>query len=198
MQIVLSLKFKFSRCDFKQVSRSKNNQIDSLANLASAVEYQFPTEYIMKPSIQRSRGEVLFLDTSSGWRDLIIAYLRDRVLPGDKIKMQKFQHMASRYILLGDILYKKSYFKLHSDTYLKSLGLDKAKKVMQKIHDGDYRNHERGRSLATKPLIGVLLAQDVQRCQGVRRCPQCQRFAPSSSRPSKGLHALWSPWPFIQ
>ena len=41
LQLVLSLKSKFSQCEFKQVPRSKNNYTDFLANLASTVEYQF-------------------------------------------------------------------------------------------------------------------------------------------------------------
>ena len=73
LQIVLNLKFKFPRCDFKQVTRSENH--DYLANLASAVEYQFqqeiPVEHIMKHSIRRS-GEVARLDTSPSWRDRIL------------------------------------------------------------------------------------------------------------------------------
>jgi len=39
LKIVLNLKSKFSRCDFKQVSQSENNHTDSLVNLASAVKY---------------------------------------------------------------------------------------------------------------------------------------------------------------
>ena len=122
LQIVLTLKSKFPRCDFKQVSRSENNHTDSLANLGSAVEYQFrqeiPIEYIMKPSIQRS-GEVLCLDTYPGWRDPTIAYLKDGVLPSDKTEAQKLQQMAAWYMLLRDVLYIKSYSKLHSDPYLR-------------------------------------------------------------------------------
>ena len=41
LQIVFSLKSKFPHCDFKHVSRSENNHAESLANLASAVDYQF-------------------------------------------------------------------------------------------------------------------------------------------------------------
>ena len=61
LQLVLSLKSKFLRCDFKQVPRSENNHANSLANLASAVEFQFMreihVEYIVKPNIQQSGGE---------------------------------------------------------------------------------------------------------------------------------------------
>jgi len=60
--------------------------------------------------------------------------------------------LATRYILLGDLLYKKSYIKLHSNPYLRCLGPDEAKKVMQEIHDGDCENHTRGRSLTHKAI----------------------------------------------
>jgi len=39
LQLILSLKLKFLRCDFRQISRSENNYADSLANLGSTVEY---------------------------------------------------------------------------------------------------------------------------------------------------------------
>jgi len=78
--------------------------------------------------------------------------LKDEVLLNNRAEAQKRQHLATRYILLGDILYKKSYSKLHSDPYLRCLGPDKAKKVMQEIHDGDYGNHAGGQSLSHKAI----------------------------------------------
>ena len=60
--------------------------------------------------------------------------------------------MTTRYRVLGDIMYKKSYSKLHSDPYLRCLGPDEVKKVMQEIHDGDCGNHARGRSLTHKVI----------------------------------------------
>ena len=59
-----------------------------------------------------------------------MTYLKDGVLPNDKTEAQKLQHMAIQYVLLGYILYKKSYSRLHSDPYLRCLRLDKAKTVM--------------------------------------------------------------------
>ena len=98
------------------------------------MEFQFrrkiPVEYIVKPNIQRSGGEVLCLDTSPKWRDPIITYLKDGVLPDDRVEAQKLKHLATRYILLGNVLYKKFYSKFHSDSYLRCLGPDEAKKVI--------------------------------------------------------------------
>ena len=60
--------------------------------------------------------------------------------------------MATQYVLLGDVLYKKSYFSLHHDPYLRCVGSEEAQKVMQEIHDGDCGNHAVGRFLAHKVI----------------------------------------------
>ena len=39
LQLILRLKLKFLHCDFKHISRSENNLVDSLASLGSAIEY---------------------------------------------------------------------------------------------------------------------------------------------------------------
>jgi len=80
---------------------------------------------------------VLRLDTSLGFRDPIIAYLKDGVMPNERVKTQKLQHLITKYILLGEILYKQSYSEFHSDTCLRCLRLDEAKEVRQEIHDGE-------------------------------------------------------------
>jgi len=78
--------------------------------------------------------------------------MKNGVLPSDKPKVKNLQHMVTRYILLGDILYKKSYFKLHSDPYLRCLRPDEAKKAMQEIYDGDCENLAGGRFLTQKAM----------------------------------------------
>jgi len=74
------------------------------------------------------------------------------MLPEDKAEVQKLQHLATGYILLGGLLYKKSYSRLRNDPYLRCLRPEEARSVMQEIHDGDYGNHAGGRSLAHKAI----------------------------------------------
>jgi len=73
------------------------------------------------------------------------------MLPSDRVKARKLQHMATRYMLKGDLLYKL-YSKLHSDSYSSCLESDEARRVMQEIHDGYCENHVRGRSSAHKVI----------------------------------------------
>ena len=156
LQPVLRLKSKIPRYDFKWVPRSKNNHTNSLANPEVAKEFQFrrkiPIKHIANSSVQQPTREVLCLNTSPGWRDPIITYLKYETLFDDKTEAQKVQHLATRNTLLKDTQYKKSYSRLHSDPYLRCLRLDEHRKVMQKIHDGDYGNHARGHFLAHKVI----------------------------------------------
>ena len=48
-------------------------------------------------------------------------------------------------------------------------------------------------------LIG-LLPRDIggQACKYVKKCDQCQRFAPNIHQPEGVLNPLSSPWPFAQ
>ena len=144
----------------------ENNHTDSLANLGAATEFQFrreiPVEHITNPSVQQPIRESLRIDTSLEWRDLIIAYLKNGTLPDDMVEARKLQHLATRYTLLGDILYKKSYSNLHSDPYLRCLSLEKSRKVMEEIHNGDYENHSRTLRNPQSHQPRILLAQNVR------------------------------------
>ena len=51
LQLVLGLKSKILRCNFKWVPRSKNNHADSLANLGAATEFQFRTQIPVSTSL---------------------------------------------------------------------------------------------------------------------------------------------------
>ena len=103
--------------------------------------------------------------------------------------------MATRYILIGDLLYKKSYSKLHSDPYLRCLGSDEARWVMKEIHASDRENHVEGRSFSHKVInqgyYWPKMFYDSK--EYVKKCQQCQRFT-LSNRPSEDLHNLQSPW----
>ena len=68
-------------------------------------------DFISRPSISVGRNEALRLDLSPGWREPILEYLRNKILPPDKTEAQKLQHVATRYRIINDKLYKVSYHK---------------------------------------------------------------------------------------
>jgi len=79
-------------------------------------------------SVHRPIGEVLRLDTSPGWRDSIIVYLKDGSLSDNRVEAQILLHLATIYTLLGYVLYKKPYSKLSVDPYVRYFRPDKARR----------------------------------------------------------------------
>ena len=112
--------------------------------LASAVDFQFrceiPVEHIMMPSNHKPDEYVFCLDRSPGWRDPIISFLKDETLSKDKVEAQKLQHIAIRYILIRELLYKKNHI---SGCIMIPRWLPQARsqECDAAIHDDDCGNH---------------------------------------------------------
>ena len=164
LNVVIAWKTKFSRCDFKQVPRSKNNHADSLAALTSVVNFQFrceiTIEHIPKPSIKKPDEEILRIYRSPGWKDPIISFLKKWDASRRQGRSSKLQHIATRYVLLGELLHKESY---SNDPYLRCLGAGGSQECDARIYDGDCGNHAEGRSRAHKAINKkVLLTQEVR------------------------------------
>ena len=65
------------------------------------------------------------------WKSPIIEYLKNPATD-TKSESVKLRIRATRYILIDDILYKKSF----SFPYLRCLGPDEAHYVLREIHEG--------------------------------------------------------------
>jgi len=106
LNVVTAWKTKFSRCDFKQVPRSKNNHADSLGALTSVVNFQFrceiTIEHIPKPSIKKPDEEILRLYRSPGWKDPIISFLKNGPFPEDKAEAQSYNISPRGMYSLGN------------------------------------------------------------------------------------------------
>ena len=60
------------------------------------------------PSIEQNL-EVLRIEQKCSWMDPIISYIRDRVLPPDKLRARKIKAQALRYIMTDGVLYRRGY-----------------------------------------------------------------------------------------
>ena len=111
-----------SSWNLKSLDATSNGSSDlktitpSLANLEVAIEFLFRCkiliEHITNSNVHRPIKEVIRLDTSLGWRDPIITYLKDGSFPNDKAEAQKLIllpsiHTPRRY-LIQEILLQAS------------------------------------------------------------------------------------------
>ena len=78
----------------------------------------------------------------------IISYLKDGKLPEGKDEARKLRVRSARYVLMNEVLYKKSF----SQPYLRCLAPDEANYVMREVYEGACGNHSRARSLVHKVI----------------------------------------------
>jgi len=82
------------------------------------------------------------------WMIPIICYLKEGLLPEDKIEARKIQIKVTRFIIIDDVLYRRGYSLL----YLRCTSSEEANYVLCEIHKGTCGNHIGARSLVGKVL----------------------------------------------
>ncbi|KAH9729832.1 Ribonuclease H [Citrus sinensis] len=183
----------------KAVKADKNSRADILARMAAVADPKMPKsiplEVKSSPSIEQNLG-VLQIEQKCTWMDPITSYLRDRVLPPNKLRARKIRAQASRYMMIDGVLYRRGY----TLSFLRCLDEDDADYVLREIHEGICGNHSGGRCLAHKALrqgyFWPTMHQDAQ--EKTRSCVSCQSFASFSNQPPEKLTSIASPWPFAQ
>ena len=84
--------------------------------------------------------------------------------------------------------------------YLLCVHLDTSESLLEELHEGICGSHMRGRSLSHRAITQGYWWPGMQKKaqEYVRKCNQCQRFAPNIHKPGGVLNPLSSPWPFAQ
>ncbi|XP_074300718.1 uncharacterized protein LOC141632026 [Silene latifolia] len=129
------------------------------------------------------------------WRVPYLNWLRDGTLPEDRKEAQSFRIKASRYIMIDNILFRKSL----AGPCLKCLGKEEAETVLKDVHSGECRNHAGGQSLSNK-ILRQGYFWPTMRADAVnhaKRCESCQKAAPGIHQPAEPMHPIISPWPFM-
>ena len=129
--------------------------------------------------------------------DPIISFLKEDTLPSDKLETEKIRRKASRFQLYEDQkLYKRSF----SRPYLLCIHPETSELLLEELHDRICRSHTGGRSLSHRALTQGYWWPNMQKeaQEYVKKCDQCQRFAPNIHQLEGVLNPLSSPWPFAQ
>ncbi|KAH9668850.1 Ribonuclease H [Citrus sinensis] len=199
LKIVRQMMGKFEAVEVVQIPREQNSRADILARMAAVADPKMPKSVPLEmkstPSIEQNLG-VLRIEQKCSWRDPIVSYLRDGVLPPHKLRARKIRAQASRYTMIDGVLYRRGY----TLPFLRCLDDDDADYVLREVHEGICGNHSGGRSLAHKVLrqgyFWPIMHQDAQK--KTRGCASCQSFASFSNQPPEKLTSMASPWPFAQ
>ncbi|GKV01681.1 hypothetical protein SLEP1_g14220 [Rubroshorea leprosula] len=134
-------------------------------------------------------------DTPS-WTDSIVSFLRDGIVPEDRQEAMKLRKKASRYTLVDEVLYKRSF----SLPLLRCLNPYEAEYALREVHEGVCGSHVGARTLAHKVLRQGYYWPNMYKdaTYFVQKCPKCQFFAHLTHQPAEELTTLVAPWPFAQ
>ena len=95
---------------------------------------------------------------------------------------------------------KKLYKRFFSGPYLLCVHPDVSESLLEELHEGICGSHTGGRSLShwaiTQGYWWPGMQNETQ--EYVRKCDQCQRFAPNIHQPGRVLNPFSSLWPFAQ
>ena len=196
---VKCMQSKFDSFDLLHVPRSGNAHADSLAMLATSSAQDLPqvilVEDLYKPSRTGDTIQVNQIRPGPSWMDSVIQFLKEDILPKEKIEADKIRRKATSYWLSEDHkLYKRSF----SGPYLLCVHLELTVSLLEEMHEGICGSHTGGRSLAHRAITQGYWWPNMQRkaLEYVRKCDQCQWYALSIHQPKGILNPLSSLWPF--
>ena len=82
--------------------------------------------------------------------DSIIQFLKEDILPKEKLKADKVQRKATRFWLSKN---QKLYRRSFSGPYLLRVHLEMIESLLEELHEGICRSHTGGSSLAHRAII---------------------------------------------
>ena len=196
------LQLMFDSFDLLHVPRSGNAHVDSLSMLVTSSAQHLPqiilVKDLCKPTKTREMAQIHQIRVGPSWMDSIIRFLREDILHEEKMEADKIWRKATSYWLSEDHKLYKSSFSGPSGPYLLCVHPELIESLLEELHEGICGSHTKGRSLAHRAITQGYWWPNMQReaLEYVKKCDQCQRFAPSIHQPGGILNPLSSPWPF--
>ena len=129
--------------------------------------------------------------------DSIILFLKENILLEGKSEVDKVRRKVPRFWLSEDQkLYKRSFF----GPYLLCVHPEALELLLEELHEGFYGSQTRGKFLSYRALTQGYWWPNMQRetQEYVKKCDQCQRFAPKIHQLGGVLNPLSNPWLFTQ
>ena len=103
-------------------------------------------EDLYKP---RETAQIHQIRVGPSWMDSIIRFLREDILPGERIEADKIRRKATSYWVSEDHkLYKRSF----SGPYLLCVHPELTNSLLEEMHEGICESHTGGRSLAHRAI----------------------------------------------
>ena len=123
--------------------------VDSLVTLATPSTQNLPRviliEDLCKSTEVRGKGAYVHqVRVEPSWMDLIVLFLREDILPSDKLEVDKIWWKARCFWMSED----QKFYKLFSRPYLLYIHSEALELLLEELHGGIYGSHTGGRFLS--------------------------------------------------
>ncbi|GJU13965.1 reverse transcriptase domain-containing protein [Tanacetum coccineum] len=197
---VKGLTRNFKEFSIKQVPQSENKKANALSKIASTSFAHISKQVLMEELKEKSLNEkeVLVVVDEEGhtWMTPVYEYLTKEILPEDKKKARVVRYKASRYTVINETLYKKTFL----GPWLRCVRPLQANYVLREIHEGSCSMQSSPRSVVAKAIwtgyYWPIMHADARKL--IRECNDCQIHRPVPRNPQQNLTPITSPWPFYK
>ena len=179
------------------VPRAENQQADSLAKLASALEScedRKITLLTLPNSHLEKKEEVLNIQEPTDWRWEIWNQLTRGV--GDTQPTGERKKISPRFTIIDGVLYRRGF----NVPFLRCLSTVEATRALEDIHAGLCGSHGGAQMLAKRVFRAGFYWPTVQKDakEWVQKCEQCQKYANFTHKPGEPMTPIITPCPFAR
>jgi len=207
-ELVAKLLSHFKEFQLENIPRNGNSLADVMASAASLTpievegkETTFTIKNLGTSSIAKENSKMvgvsqMFAYEVSPWYQHIYKYLKDNFIDTNLDKREKIRmkRLATKYVVIGDVLYKRSF----NSILLRCLLSEHIDIALEHAHGGACGGHFNRRSIFGKLIkMGYWWpTMEHNCCEHVKKCEQCQKHAYLDLTPTQELNYVTSPWPF--
>ena len=147
---VRHLQSKFESFNLLHIPKSENAHANSLATLTTSSAQSLPRVILIKDlckptEVRGKAAHVHQVRVGPSWMDPIVLFLREDILPSEKLEADKIRRKAPRFWLSDNQkLYKRSF----SGPYLLCIHPEVSEPLFEELHEGICGSHIGGRSLS--------------------------------------------------
>ena len=199
---VRHLQTGFESFTLLQIPRNENTHVDSLSTLATSSAQDLPWVILLEKLCipTEKRREMIHIHqikVRPSWMDSIVLFLKEDILPKGKSEADKVRRKAPWFWLSED---KKLYKCSFSGPYLLCVHPEAMELLLEELHEVICGSHTGGRFLCHRAVTQGYWWPNMQRevQEYVKKCDQCQKFAPNIHQLGRFLNPLSNPWPFAQ
>ncbi|XP_075518282.1 uncharacterized protein LOC142552392 [Primulina tabacum] len=109
LQLIQAQAEVFVDWSIEQIPREENGEADALAKMAASLSEVITREVLHISRLVLSTEKEALSTLENSWMTPLVKFIVNNELPKDKVRAQKIKRQALRFVLLNNVLYRRSF-----------------------------------------------------------------------------------------